>query len=52
MAIKLEFSNMIIPISVIEKEYTGGWEQYLRDNELKAEDCEYCYYTRLICGIA
>jgi len=32
MAIALEFINFIVPISVIEKKYPGGFEQCLKDH--------------------
>ena len=32
MAVKLEFINVIVPISVIETKYPGGWEKCLSDH--------------------
>ena len=32
MAIALEFIDLVVPIDVIRKKYTGGWEQCLRDH--------------------
>ena len=32
MAIALEFIDLIIPISVIEEKYPGGWNQCLLDH--------------------
>ena len=33
MAIELEFINLIVPRSIIEEKYPGGWEQCLADYE-------------------
>jgi hypothetical protein len=33
MAIELEFINFIVPRSIIEKKYPGGWKQCLADHE-------------------
>jgi hypothetical protein len=33
MALGTAFINLVIPIENIEKKYSGGFEQYKRDNE-------------------
>ncbi len=33
MAIQLEFIDFIVPISIIEKKYPGGWNQCLNDHK-------------------
>jgi type I restriction enzyme M protein len=33
MPVTLEFYNLIIPVSVIEEKYPGGWEQCVKDHD-------------------
>ena len=40
MAVQIECLNMIIPITVIEKKYPGGWKQYQHDNEFNAAESD------------
>ncbi len=34
MAVMTEFLNLIVPISVIEEKYPGGWERCLKDHSV------------------
>ncbi len=35
MAVALEFIDFIVPIAAIREKYPGGWEQCLKDHEVR-----------------
>ena len=39
MAIRLEFIDFVVPISIIKKKYPGGWEGCLRDHAPSIGGC-------------